>query len=364
MSYPGFWYRWAAHLIDNTIFGLASLVLAMLFLPVFTDKWMELTVFLSFYLLVLLVLGIWFPYRYGGTTGKLLLRLRVTMKNGSPMTLKASALRFTGQSLLPMAVLAWGLISYMMQEDAARIAGAVVPGMSMQGEIAVLFPSLWLLLSGMLVIGTAQKRALSDLMGGTVVQLAHEKKGVPATFWRRIWAAWLDFKIFLIACAVISYALFEEHAWTENYEVILSLCFVAYVMLRVGMVERFGVSPGKALLRLRVEMQRGGKPTFWAIVMRMIGQILGVVTGAVLGMVIWYIYADNAEVLLQAMQMGDMLNPQDPMNHLIELKLVDLLISVAVTMLAWLLISASLVMLRNDRRSLSDLVSGTKVIHQ
>lgn len=87
--------------------------------------------------------------------------------------------------------------------------------------------------------------------------------------WRRFWARMLDYMWFI---AVVAFALpllvpLDAKEWVElargKYEPLIgSLVVLAYVPLEAWMLARWGGTPGRTLMRLKVRTLEGHTPTF------------------------------------------------------------------------------------------------------
>jgi uncharacterized RDD family membrane protein YckC len=89
MEYAGFWRRFGAFWIDFVVL-LPLMAMSYFFMNRYR-------LFQLYWFLPGTLFGLWFSVylvkRYGGTPGKLLLKMRIAMLDGSPITFKAAALR-------------------------------------------------------------------------------------------------------------------------------------------------------------------------------------------------------------------------------------------------------------------------------
>jgi uncharacterized RDD family membrane protein YckC len=172
MEYAGFWRRFLAFWVDVVVF-----------LPIF-----GLTYLLSwhsrlFYLYWFIpgqIIGLWFyvylVVRYGGTPGKLLLKTRIAMVDGSQVTMKAAVLRYSVLCVLStFSSLGYIMASLAMTDDAyfslsfskraAAMAELAPPWFS---TIDVLM-QVWIWGELFTVLFNTKRRAVHDFLAGTVV---------------------------------------------------------------------------------------------------------------------------------------------------------------------------------------------------
>lgn len=173
MQYGGFWRRLAAYIIDALIMfpiGWCALWLGM---P--STQW-----FLAIWLIPGLVLSlaynVWLVSRFGGTPGLLLMKLRIRMLDGSPVTLRAAAIRYSVLFILVTILAIAGLIS------ALRINPLTYHGMTFMQlavQLALHQPfwngwvtnitNLWIGSEFIVLLFNEKRRAIQDFMAGTVV---------------------------------------------------------------------------------------------------------------------------------------------------------------------------------------------------
>lgn len=180
LVYAGFWLRLAAFMIDYLI--LLPLSFALIYL---SHRYR----LFSFYFFIPGVLfHLWFEaflvYRYGGTPGKLLLKIRIAMADGSRVTRRAALLRYSVYFVLStlsaigalLAILHIPEVEYYrldyLEQGTQLLKQAPVwcQPVSMLLNIWIWseFVSLWF---------NRQRQALQDLMAGTVVI---HKPGAPS----------------------------------------------------------------------------------------------------------------------------------------------------------------------------------------
>ncbi|WP_426343597.1 RDD family protein [Pseudoduganella sp. R-32] len=168
----GFWLRVAAKLLDFVIM-----------LPLVGLTYWLSTISRSFYLSWIvpgivtgLLYSVYLVRRYGGTPGKLVMKLRVQMKDGAPVSLTAALIREAPVMLLGAAInLGLGLSALSMDDATylnygflARSEALMASGpgwltavnWSMQG---------WTWLGAIVMLLNSRRRAVHDFLAGTVV---------------------------------------------------------------------------------------------------------------------------------------------------------------------------------------------------
>jgi uncharacterized RDD family membrane protein YckC len=171
-EYGGFWIRVGAVLLDSLFLiplGLLSLIGFRVSLRYFIYAPVPLMLFHAFYWMYLVKL-------FGGTPGKRLLKLRIVMADGKPITMMAAIIRNAPLYLLT-AMNVYG------QFAAARsLAGTDVAGMGfieMSTMLASATPrwvtwvtpamTVWYLVNSIVLASNDRRRALHDFLAGTMV---------------------------------------------------------------------------------------------------------------------------------------------------------------------------------------------------
>jgi len=171
-EYGGFWIRVGAYLIDTLIVipvGLLNLV-AMF--------WSRASAIGSFALGLLVAAFYWIYLvkRFGGTPGKRILDMRVSMLDGSPVTTTAAIIRYAPLYVLTaissvaalVGVLSissesfesMGFLAKMQVYSASQPAWGQWVGFAMWG---------WLITTAIVMVCNHRRRALHDIFAGTVV---------------------------------------------------------------------------------------------------------------------------------------------------------------------------------------------------
>jgi uncharacterized RDD family membrane protein YckC len=169
-QYGGFWRRFAALWLD--ILVLSPVALIFVWLDAQT-RYAQ-----AYFVLPNLILGVFYHVylvqRFGGTPGKLIMRLNITRLNGLPVGRKEAFLRYLPELVLSVwigigtAYASFDLtdadqaLSYM---DRAQRRANLIPGF---GAIQVL-NSIWVWSELLVLLTNKKRRALHDFLAGTVV---------------------------------------------------------------------------------------------------------------------------------------------------------------------------------------------------
>jgi uncharacterized RDD family membrane protein YckC len=172
MVYVGFWRRFFAGWLD---------IAALLPLLAVTYYFEQQTRMSHLYWFVPgIVISLWFHVylveRYGGTPGKILLKIRISMADGSRVTLKAAALRYVVPFALS-ALLSWAIVlsALGMTDDMyfslsyferSRKLAELAP--TWHGTVLIAL-QVWLWSGFFTLLCNKKRRAVHDFMAGTVV---------------------------------------------------------------------------------------------------------------------------------------------------------------------------------------------------
>lgn len=173
MQYGGFWRRLAAFFVDTLPMMPVSLAVLMLGIP--STRW-----FLALWLVPGLALNlayhVWLVSRFGGTPGMLALNLRVRMLDGSAVTPRAAAIRYSVLFGLTALMMIGGVIS-SLRIDA--VAYHSMTFMQSTTQLALHNPAwmpwvtamfnVWLYGEFAVLLCNHQRRAIQDYMAGTVI---------------------------------------------------------------------------------------------------------------------------------------------------------------------------------------------------
>jgi len=171
LEYAGFWRRAAAMLLDAAIiapigFGLAWLLPTGAVHPVIS---------VGHHLTTSILFGVYLVYRFGGTPGKLVMRLAITNIHGEPVTWKQAFLRASPELLFGTLVIAGTAIAawelgvpqpIFPTREEARLLQTVTP-FWLKYVMGVGIVWNWSELIVMLT--NRRRRALHDFLAGTVV---------------------------------------------------------------------------------------------------------------------------------------------------------------------------------------------------
>ena len=172
MKYAGFWPRLGAGAIDALTFTPIMWLSAQLI----GDSRMA-HVYVEFPIhLALVVFNLWLIYRFGGSIGKLAMGLRIRMLDGSPITMRSTALRQSVDLLLMLA----GMVSTTIAVQSLTDAQFVGLGWLDQAELIDESGPAWdgplMILAGVwywgelvVMLTNKKRRALHDFLAGTVV---------------------------------------------------------------------------------------------------------------------------------------------------------------------------------------------------
>jgi uncharacterized RDD family membrane protein YckC len=171
-EYGGFWLRVGALLIDGVILLPAT---AMQF---FGPQWSRMYFWYSIIPMLLLNAFYWIYLvkRFGGTPGKRILKMRITMEDGAPLTRLAALLRnaplYLGSALTTFATaLAARTISdsdfiALGYLDKLRLLNANAPWWNIWVSTSL---QIFVLVTAIVMLCNYRRRALHDYIAGTVV---------------------------------------------------------------------------------------------------------------------------------------------------------------------------------------------------
>ena len=174
MNYAGFWKRLGAFAIDFL------LMMPLMYLVILGQS--KFRYFDLYWALPGTVIGLWFSVylvkRYGGTPGKLLMRTRVVMLDGSPVTWKAAMLRHSILllfSLASMLALGIGLLNLEIPDSQFFSMGFMARSALIVGaapswyEVTNWLLQIWTWSEFLVILLNKKRRALHDYLAGTVV---------------------------------------------------------------------------------------------------------------------------------------------------------------------------------------------------
>lgn len=178
LVYAGFWRRFAAFLLDFLV------LLPLAIIDYFFSDYTRL--FLVYWLIPGILFGLWFHVylvsRYGGTPGKLILKMKISMLDGTPVTLKASLLRYSVTFVLAvltsvalaMAVYNMTDEEYFSLEYIERSISVVQFAPSWYENVNLIL-IIWVYSEFITMLFNKKKRSFQDFMAGTVVVRSEQK---------------------------------------------------------------------------------------------------------------------------------------------------------------------------------------------
>jgi uncharacterized RDD family membrane protein YckC len=172
LQYAGFWRRFGAYWIDVMVLlplaGIAYVLGQQSRMLYF--GWMVGGVFIGLWFHVYLVA------RYGGTPGKLLLRMRIAMLSGATVTPRAAALRYTvlfvlttlSSIALAIALSRMSDQEYFSLRYGQRSLRLIALAPAWYGVLAIVI-QIWIWGEFIVMMCNRKRRAVDDFIGGTVV---------------------------------------------------------------------------------------------------------------------------------------------------------------------------------------------------
>lgn len=172
LRYAGFWQRFGAYWIDFVV------MLPLMGLAYYMGEKSRL--FTMYWFIPGLIIGalyqVYLVVRFGGTPGKLLLKTRIAMVDGSPVTLKAACLRYavlfilsalSGIALI-MATLNMSDELYFSLSYMDRAAKMVELAPGWYYTVSMLM-QVWIWSEFVTMLLNKRRRAVHDYIAGTVV---------------------------------------------------------------------------------------------------------------------------------------------------------------------------------------------------
>lgn len=169
-EYGGFWRRVGAAILDSLI--LLPMGMLLFFLMYQTSRayvyWALPSVLISLFYYVYLV------QRFGGTPGKRITGMRITMADGSPVTTQAALKRYSPFLVLQLLSLL-AMIQASRPVEGYETMGFLEKMQSLQqgapgwNAVVTAFTYLWWLGTIITLLANARRRAVHDFIAGTVV---------------------------------------------------------------------------------------------------------------------------------------------------------------------------------------------------
>ena len=172
LQYAGFWRRFGAFWLDALC--LAPLTAIVLYLSTTTRY------FHALWLVPGLLFGLWFNAylvkRYGGTPGKLMMKIRVAMVDGAAVSGKAAMLRYSVMFALSAASsVALVMASLAMGDELYLSLGFMRMNTVLVEQAPLWYPAVnvalqvWIWGEFITMLLNKRRRAVHDYMAGTVV---------------------------------------------------------------------------------------------------------------------------------------------------------------------------------------------------
>lgn len=118
-------------------------------------------------------------------------------------------------------------------------------------------------------------------------------------FWKRVLATFLDLFIILIP-AVIVYWIFNSLAVSLRSEIPIILEYILFIVFDVFMIVRFGGTPGKLVLKMKIINQQGNYPTLKEALIRNIFRIISTIFSMIVGVSLYDFTAISTNLVLWA----------------------------------------------------------------
>lgn len=172
LVYAGFWLRLAAFMIDYLI------LLPLSFVVIYLGHRYRL--FSFWYFIPGILIHLWFDaflvYRYGGTPGKLLLKIRIAMADGSRVTRRAALLRYSVYFVLStlssigalIAILRIPEVQYYSLDYLDQGTQLLQQAPIWCQPVSILL-NIWIWSEFISLWFNRRRQALQDLMAGTIV---------------------------------------------------------------------------------------------------------------------------------------------------------------------------------------------------
>lgn len=180
MQYAGFWKRFGSYWIDVLV------MIPIMFLVFWGNEQSRL--FQVYYFIPGLLFGLWFHVylvkRYGGTPGKILLKIKISKLDGSNVEYKESILRYLVLFVLTMFTSIPMLIATMGMSDAeyfsydwmqrTAVMTEKLPAWHSFSTIAI---NVWIWSEFIVMLTNKKRRAIHDFIAGTVVIVGFRMNG-------------------------------------------------------------------------------------------------------------------------------------------------------------------------------------------
>jgi uncharacterized RDD family membrane protein YckC len=172
MEYAGFWKRFGSYWLDLLI------ILPIIGITFWGND--QSRMFQIYYFIPGLLFGLWYHVylvkKYGGTPGKLLLKIKISKVDGSDVQYKEAALRYsvlfllTILSSIPLMMVTLGMTDseYFSMDWQERSLAIVERAPSWYGAISIAM-NVWIWSEFIVMLTNKKRRAIHDFIAGTVV---------------------------------------------------------------------------------------------------------------------------------------------------------------------------------------------------
>jgi uncharacterized RDD family membrane protein YckC len=172
MEYAGFWRRFGAYLLDILVF------LPVMLLEFWGNEQSRL--FQLYWFIPSLILSLWFHVylvkRYGGTPGKILLKIKISKLDGADVGYREALLRHSvllimslivSASLIPVTLQMTDAQYFLFEwKERAMYMTEHAPAWHKYSNIMI---NIWIWGEFIIMLTNKKRRALHDFMAGTVV---------------------------------------------------------------------------------------------------------------------------------------------------------------------------------------------------
>jgi uncharacterized RDD family membrane protein YckC len=170
--YGGFWRRVAAVLID----GVCMLPLVGLQFYLLAQGRFGMLYAIAPMVLIPLVYNVYLVKRYGATVGKMAMKMRITMADGSPVTGSAALMRYMPWTVFALLqCVGTALAALSMTDDAYATFGVMDRSVQLEmvqpvwATYAGHAMKAWSIAMVISLLATSKRRTLHDFLAGTVV---------------------------------------------------------------------------------------------------------------------------------------------------------------------------------------------------
>ena len=281
----GFWIRAAASIVDSLALGavLLPFVLFVVFPTLVAggmrraDPALFLAVHAGYSVVVVLVNAgylVWMHGRWGRTLGKIATGVRVIRVNGEPIGY--------GQAFVRMLVVQVPVIFIQLGAQMTHVITI---------QVGIMFLSfIWLGVTYLMAAFRSDKRGLHDLIAGTRVIKVRRAwlEGRPAGFWMRFVALFLDWEVLIIPAALFGILLAVaipviavsgvQEPLAAALGLTLVLCFVVVLIVySIWMHGKCGQTLGKMAIGVKVVTTQGQAIGYGTAFLRWISSVVSAI---------------------------------------------------------------------------------------